>query len=267
MMQRAKDHKTQVQRLSEEPVMHILHTKKGGPGSGDFGHEGRPGDVGGSGGGGGDGSSTSGDGKFPSPEERIAAIKEPTVIRPGDPLHDAAVDKLRNECLNSAHPQMLTHYDHADLKDVTIIISNGGKTGCAVANNDSPKEGDFIKDELIGVYNNSGEHGVVGPVVREGINEGAVALHCFDGVLPDIYSHYGFSVTGESYPFDDKLAPTEGVHNAPKDWDKIDNRPDYVTMALGAGKERHASYTFEPTEFVSVLDEFRKSLKEAVIKR
>jgi hypothetical protein len=136
---------------------------------------------------------------------------------------------------------MLTHYDHVDYKDSTIILSNGGKTGCAVANKDSPREDVFIgTGELYSVYNNDGEHQAPA-VIEEGINQGGVKLDCFGGKLSDYYAGFGFKEI-ESVPFNPEYAPKEGEHNAPKDWNyEKDDNPPFVTMVLGAGKMTHAA--------------------------
>lgn len=95
--------------------------------------------------------------------------------------------------------------------------------------------------DIANLFNNSGVKGAGRKAFVEGIQKGARTLDAFDPFLPEIYSQYGFEVTGRM-KFNDDYAP-EG-------WNyERDGRPDVVFMAYKGGDRGSIARRAEAGEF------------------
>jgi len=113
----------------------------------------------------------------------------------------------------------VTHYTEAELQEMTLLLSNGGKTGQAIWDH-----GDG-RIEATAVFNVSGIRGEGLRLLKEAVDDhGVNYLECFGPKLPEIYGTLGFKDTAV-YPFD----PAQ----APKGWNyERDGTPDYHIMGL-----------------------------------
>jgi hypothetical protein len=174
--------------------------ERGGPGSGHFGHEGRPGEVGGSQPGGG--------------------IAE----RPISGVSSAAFREASERALQgSPYSAHVNHYTETELAEMkTLVLSVDGRAGVAI------KDHGDGRIEATGLFNQrGGPPGQGMRVLRYAIsNEGVNYVECFGNYLPKLYARLGFEVD-ERFPFDPDQAP------AGWNQERFDE-PDYFTMRLPA---------------------------------
>lgn len=127
-------------------------------------------------------------------------------------------DAIENAISNNPHGYCVDcGYKPDDYEKMQLRILGQGFAGMAV-------DGDTIavlfKNPTLQPENFSGS--VADILIPLAIQLGGVKLDCFDGVLPELYKHYGFVETHRE-PFDDAFAP--------KDWDYVKyGRPDVVYM-------------------------------------
>jgi len=164
----------------------------GGPGSGNFGHAGRPGEVGGSadgGGGGGDTVST-------------VPLREPTP-------HEFI--EARNKSSRMAFLSPLTP---DDLKGQKLYLSKDGTVGGAMTPG----------GDMGNLFNNDGPSGAAREVLLQMIADGGTTADAYDGYLPLLYTQFGLHETGRM-AFNPEYAPKDWNYEK-------DDHPDVIFLAL-----------------------------------
>ncbi len=181
---------------------------RGGPGSGHFGHAGRPGEVGGSA----PGEGTAGAGS-PSSKDVARAAKEA-----GPESYRASLEAALE---GSPYTHHVNHYSAEELGGMkALLLADGGMAGVAVKDH-----GDGRIEATALFHQAGGTPGVGLALLRRSIADYGVNYgEAFMPILPKMYERVGFEVM-ERYPFDPEQAPAG--------WDRQRfDEPDYVTMRL-----------------------------------
>jgi hypothetical protein len=125
----------------------------------------------------------------------------------------------------------VTHYSLDQMKQMTALLANDGKTGLLV------KDHGDGRIEATALFNNGGGRGAGIAQLKESIaKHGVNYVECFGPTLPEMYAELGFVPSdGAPYAFD----PAE----APEGWNyDLHNHPAYFVMRL-ADEARAASST------------------------
>jgi len=188
------------------PKEAFARKQKGGPGSGNFGHSGRPGQVGGSAG-------TSG-GVAGSRIRKEAECKKVSASKFADALHKNVDPKFK------AYVTMYSAEEYGKMNAKTFL-SKDGLSGFAVK-----PDGDIIS-----VFSAVHGEGRGRYMIELAIAKGGTKLDCFEPLNKKVYEKYGFLET-ERFKWDDQYAP--------KDWNyKRDNHPDVVMMKYSGKKKEY----------------------------
>ena len=199
--------------FTPSPTLEEREQAKGGAGSGNFGHAGRPGLVGGSGGGG-----------------AVAGLHEKQV---------AFREAFEAAFADSPFTAMVSHYTPAEIADghMVPLTANDGKTGVLIHDH-----GDG-RIEATALYNTSSVKGAGLALLKDAVaDHGVNYVECYGPKLPMLYASLGFKTT-EQYPFD--LSQAAATWNSARF-----DAPDYHIMRLAAkGKARKARGTMEDPEW------------------
>jgi len=174
--------------------------ERGGPGSGNFGHEGRPGEVGGSAPGEGAG------GGYPD-----VPSATPEKFR----------DAFEREMADSPHRNHVNHYSVEELGTMkAVLLSPNEHTGVAV------KDHGDGRIEATALFNRpGGRRGDGLRLLQQTVRDhGVNYVEALGPRLNKLYETIGFEVV-DKFPFDRELAPPNW------DYDRFDE-PPYYTMAL-----------------------------------
>jgi len=164
----------------------------GGPGSGNFGHAGRPGEVGGSAdGGGGDG-------------EKISTV----------PLHEPTPHEFIEARNKSSRMAFLSPLTPDDLKGQKLYLSKDGTVGGAMTPG----------GDMGNLFNNDGPSGAAREVLLQMIADGGKTADAYDGYLPLLYTQFGLHETGRM-AFNPEYAPKDWNYEK-------DDHPDVIFLAL-----------------------------------
>ena len=139
--------------------MRVIIRLKGGAGSGNYGHAGRPGLVGGSG---------SGNGGSNGGARVYSGVKHTNFV------------SARNG-LSKAKKKYVTQYTPEQMREQELkpFLASDKKSGFAISST----------GELVSVFSLN-DNGL--KLVQAAIGQGAIRLDCFDGYLPGFYSKSGF---------------------------------------------------------------------------
>lgn len=115
-------------------------------------------------------------------------------------------------------------YPEDEYRGMRLFISPDGKTGAALK-----ADGDIVSG-----FNTAKRPGVssVGPFLVTAIENGGTKLDCFNTVLPDLYSDYGFVAVART-KWDDTFAPTDWNKETFKEFNG--GEPDVVFMVYAGG--------------------------------
>lgn len=166
--------------------------QRGGPGSGHFGHAGRPGEVGGS-----------------QPSD--------SGIRTNTSNFHRLFERAFTDNSYSAH---VTHHSPEELDNMAaLLIAEDGKAGVAI------KDHGDGRIEATALFNQGGSKAAGVRLLRESIEEhGVNYLEAFGPFLPKLYGTLGFETVAQ-YEFDSEQAPPGW------NYDRFDE-PDYFVMRL-----------------------------------
>lgn len=173
---------------------------KGGAGSGNFGHSGRPGMIGGSNGG------------------SAVADTQSVVVRTHTPTAQEFSRKFESAMSGSDYSAFVTHYKTEELAAMkALIMTDDGKAGVAV------KDHGDGRVEATALFNQGGPKGTGEKLLAQAVKEhGVNYVECFGDALRQKYEKVGFAVK-DKYDFDPAQAP------AGWNYDKF-GRPPYYTM-------------------------------------
>jgi len=105
------------------------------------------------------------------------------------------VKEFKKAFSKSNRPEMLTHYDDSDLKNMKLFKLDGYDIGYAL----KEKDGDY--SEIVSVFNNSGVKNIGKELIISAIKNGGCYLDHYDGFLSDFYGSLGFEEY-DRYKFD-----------------------------------------------------------------
>jgi hypothetical protein len=140
---------------------------------------------------------------------------------------------------NPDYAPMLTIHDAEELEDHEILTSPDGGAGISI----SP-EGDIQN-----LFSNRGTKGDALILLRRAIQEGGRTLDCYDGYLYELYSDFGFRVTGR-IEFNREFADERW------NYDRF-NEPDVLHMHFDPDGEDDDTY-YGGTDWDSLKDQSRQ---------
>jgi len=147
-------------------------------------------------------------------------------ITNGDAYRKLMVESLKDNIFAAS----VTVHSPEDFNGMRMFVTEDGSTGITLT-----KEG-----FLGGAFSMGERPNNLAQLIVLGIKEGATTAECFDTILPDYYTSFGFKAVSR-IPFNDELKPMVANGYAVKDWDYEtykkynDGRPDLVFFVYDGG--------------------------------
>lgn len=172
----------------------------------------------------------------PAPSARVDALRARGQAAPAIYQIDAqdaprfreAISALRE---GNPYAAAVHVYDTAEYSDMRMYVTNDGKAGFAISD-----------DDVVSVFvsRHSEHRGAAGSLIANAVEQGGRRLDCFDTVLPKIYASEGF-VPVARIPWNDEYAPEGWDYQTFQKYNG--GRPDVVLMAYN---EDHLDSTYQP---------------------